>query len=176
MKKVTPQEFQLHIYDKLVWATIGMPGDGGTVLFRTTTAKHYRTVSFEGKGLAIFATRALRFGGHVRAEYPMGLVYNLRLMGERDPAGGEKWLKTTIRGLSKKQRDVIEDLHDAFKLKGLQYTAIVQTNAFTVPYFEFVLFENCSRINQSCQHDCEWIRDPENCRCETQRDKAPLHR
>lgn len=82
-------------------------------------------------------------------------------MGERDPAGGEEWLKTTIRGLSKKQRDVIERLHDAFNLKGLRYTAIVQTNAFTVPHFEFALFEDCSRINHSCQHNCEWIWDPE---------------
>lgn len=76
IKKVTAEEFQSHNHGKPVWATIGMPGNGGTVLFRTTTPKHYRIASTEGKGLAMYATKALHFGDRVGAEYPMGLVNN----------------------------------------------------------------------------------------------------
>ena len=109
----------------------------------------------------MFATKSLVYGERVTSEYPIGMITNLKRLNENAPLVAEQGLKKTIDGLPQKQRAAIESLHDAFKLKHQRYTGMQQTNAFGVPCLDFVLLEDCSRINHSCQHNCEWVWDME---------------
>lgn len=143
-----------------VWMRFGIPdAKGETNQFPPGAPKHYRLAEIPGKGLGMFATRSLVLGDRVTSEHPIAIVNSLKHMMGTDSMGAESWLRSRIKELPTGARDAIEQLHDAPKVKYLHYSGVVQTNAFDVPDFEFVLMKDVSRINHSCQHNCEWIWD-----------------